>query len=91
MVNMAFPSLARISRSCTTALRRLRGRQTLAREITAILVAKALLLMGGYWAFFGPQTRPDLAPTHVHDHLAPAAAQPANSALSTLVSAEERQ
>ena len=30
------------------------------REIAIILGIKAVLLFAGYWAFFGPDTRPDV-------------------------------
>ncbi len=37
-------------------------RHPLAREITIVLVAKLLLLLFGFFLFFGPQTRPSLTP-----------------------------
>ncbi len=49
------------------------GRHTLAREITIVLVAKAVLLASGFWLFFGPEQRLDVTPELIRDHLSPTA------------------
>ena len=51
-------------------------RQSLAHDITVVLVAKLVLLLLGFWLFFSPGTRASLTPNSVLDHLAPAASAP---------------
>lgn len=45
----------------------------LAREISIILLIKLVLLVSGFWLFFGPQTRPHLTPDDILEHLSAAA------------------
>ena len=46
----------------------------LAREIGLVLVIKLVLLVCGFWLLFGPETRPQLTPDGILDHLSSAAA-----------------
>lgn len=50
--------------------------RSLRREILFVLIVKVLLLVGGFWFFFGPQSRPDLSSDHIYEQLSPGALPP---------------
>ena len=56
-----------------TAIRAFLRRHRLTRDLSIVLVIKALLLLAGFWFFFGPDQRLDVTPASIERHLMPAA------------------
>ncbi len=45
------------------------SRPSLARDIALVLTVKALLLVAGFFAFFGPETRLRVTPEGMSEHV----------------------
>lgn len=45
------------------------SRHPLARDIALVLTVKALLLVAGFFAFFGPETRVQVTPESMRAHV----------------------
>jgi hypothetical protein len=47
----------------------LMSRHSLARDIAVVLTVKVVLLVAGYFAFFGPETRVQVTPDGMREHV----------------------